>query len=67
MGTSCFWDRPQKDKNINEKFEAPQGLPSYPISSYLILPYSFVSYSVLAYLGLVSLIFRGGPLGGILY
>ncbi len=26
MGTWCFGDRPQKDKKINDKFEAPQGL-----------------------------------------
>jgi hypothetical protein len=23
----CFWDRPQKYENMNDKFEAPQGLP----------------------------------------
>ncbi len=28
MGTLCFWNGQQKDQNINDKFEAPQGLPS---------------------------------------
>ncbi len=23
----CFWDRPQKGKKVNDKCEAPQGLP----------------------------------------
>ena len=27
MGTLCIWNRPQKDKKINGKSEAPQGLP----------------------------------------
>jgi hypothetical protein len=27
VGTLCFLDRPQKDRNTNDKFEAPQGLP----------------------------------------
>ncbi len=26
VGTLSFWDRPQKGKKINDKFEAPQGL-----------------------------------------
>ena len=29
-----FWDRPQKDKHINDKFVAPQGLPRYTCSGF---------------------------------
>jgi hypothetical protein len=29
VGTLCFWERPQKDKKINDTFEAPQSLPRY--------------------------------------
>ncbi len=31
-GHFVFWDRPQKDAHINDKFEAPEGLPSQPRS-----------------------------------
>ncbi len=27
MGTLCFWDRPQKYKNISDNYEAPHGPP----------------------------------------
>ena len=29
VGTVCFWDGPQKYKKIHDKFEAPQGPPSW--------------------------------------
>ncbi len=28
-GHFVFWDRPQKDKNLNDEIEAPQGMPRY--------------------------------------
>ncbi len=60
MGTLCFWDRPQKDKMINGKLEAPQGLLSWAIVQFT----SFGSSSNDAGIGLKSIGFGLGRFAG---